>query len=209
MRSQLDHLVVACGDLDQGAAWIEKQLGVTPQPGGKHALMGTQNRLLRLGARVYLELIAIDPEASATRRRWFDLDDPIVRRRAQEKPFLLTWVAATANIVEAVVQVPELGEPIAASRNQFAWRITVPDDGRLRFSGVLPSVIEWQGEAHPCDLLEDRGGELIELRLSHPAATSILPMFRSLRIAGAVELRPGPIAMVARIRTPRGEVELS
>lgn len=209
MRCQLDHLVVACGDLDQGAAWIEKQLGVAPQPGGKHTLMGTHNRLLRLGARAYLELIAIDPEASAARRRWFDLDDPMVRKRAQERPFLLTWVAATTNIVEAVVQVPELGEVISASRNQLAWRITVPDDGRLRFSGVLPSVIEWQGDAHPCDSLEDRGSALIELRLSHPAATSILPMFRSLRIAGAVELRPGPIELVARMRTPRGDIELS
>jgi hypothetical protein len=208
MRSQLDHLVVACGDLDQGAAWLEQQLGVEPQPGGKHTLMGTHNRLLRLGARAYLELIAIDPDGSASRPRWFDLDDPTVRRRAREQPFLLTWVAATTHIVEAVVQVPELGEVISASRNQLAWRITVPDDGRLQFSGVLPSVIEWEGESHACDLLQDRGCALIELRLSHPAATSILPMFRSLRIAGAVELRPGPIALTARVRTPRGETEL-
>jgi len=208
MRSQIDHLVVACGDLDQGAAWIAQQLGVTSQPGGKHTLMGTHNRLLRLGARAYLELIAIDPDASVSRRRWFDLDAPTVRRRAEEQPFLLTWVVATTNVVEAVVRVAELGEVISASRDQLAWRITVPDDGRLQFSGVLPSVIEWEGASHPCDSLEDRGCALIELRLSHPAATSILPMFRSLRITGAVELRPGPIALTARIRTPAGETEL-
>lgn len=208
MRSGIDHLVVVCADLDQGAAWVEARLGVQPQPGGKHALMGTHNRLLRLGQRCYLELIALDPDATALRRRWFDLDDPVVQRRARERPFLLTWVAATGSIVEAAVQVPELGEIIAAARNQLTWRITVRDDGRLNFSGVLPAVIEWDGDAHPCDMLEDRGCELLELRLSHPAATSIVPMFRSLRLAGAIELRPGPIELAARIRTPRGEVVL-
>jgi hypothetical protein len=208
MRSHIDHLVVACGDLEQGAAWLERELGVAPQPGGRHALMGTHNRLLRLGERSYLELIAIDPEASAARPRWFDLDNPAVQRRARAQPFLLTWVAATTDIVEAVVQVPELGEVVCASRNQFAWRITVPADGRLQFSGVLPSVIEWEGDAHPWDVLDDRGCELVELRLSHPAATSIVPIFRSLRLAGAVELAAGPIALQARLRTPGGPVEL-
>lgn len=208
MRSGIDHLVVVCADLDQGAAWVEARLGVQPQPGGKHALMGTHNRLLRLGQRCYLELIALDPNATALRPRWFDLDDPAVQRRARERPFLLTWVAATGSIVEAAVQVPELGEIIAAARNHLSWRITVRDDGHLNFSGVLPAVIEWDGDAHPCDMLEDRGCELLELRLSHPAATSIVPMFRSLRLAGAIELRPGPIELAARILTPRGEVVL-
>ncbi|MGE5336952.1 MAG: VOC family protein [Gemmatimonadota bacterium] len=208
MRSHLDHLVVACGDLDQGAAWLEQQLGVASQPGGKHALMGTHNRLLKLGARSYLELIAVDPHAAATRPRWFALDDPAIRGRARERPYLLTWVASTTRIVEAVVQLPELGEVISASRSGFAWRITVPDDGRLNFSGVLPTVIEWEGDAHPCDVLVDSGCELLELRLSHPAASSIVPMFRSLRLGGAVELRPGPIELAARVRTPRGEVVL-
>lgn len=208
MRSHIDHLVVACADLDQGAAWLQQQLGAEAQPGGKHALMGTHNRLLKLGARSYLELIALDPEATAARPRWFALDDAAVRRRAREQPFLLSWVASTTDIVEAVAQLPELGEVIAASRNQFSWRITVPDDGRLNFSGVLPTVIEWDGDAHPCDVLPDSSCELLELRLSHPAASSIVPMFRALRLAGAVQLRPGPIELVARIRTRHGEVEL-
>lgn len=209
MRSGIDHLVVVCAGLDQGAAWVEARLGVQPQPGGKHALMGTHNRLLRLGQRCYLELIALDPDAAASRPRWFDLDDPAVQRRASERPFLLTWVAATGSIVEAAVQVPELGEIIAAARNQLTWRIAVRDDGHLNFSGVLPAVIEWDGDAHPCDMLEDRGCELLELRLSHPAAASIVPMFRSLRLAGAIELRPGLIELAARIRTPRGEIVLN
>jgi len=209
MRAEIDHLVVACADLVQGADWLSDQLGVELARGGKHARMGTHNRLLKLGARRYLELIAIDPDAPPpTRTRWFDLDRAAVQQRARKQPFLLTWVAVTTDLVEAVIQVPELGEVIDLSRNQFAWRITVPDDGRLNFSGVLPTLIQWDGEAHPGDALEDQGCELIELRLSHPAATSIVPMFRALRLAGPIDLRPGPIGLAARLRTPGGEVEL-
>ncbi|HEY3555130.1 MAG TPA: VOC family protein, partial [Casimicrobiaceae bacterium] len=70
----LDHLVVAATSLDAGADWIEARLGVRPVPGGKHATMGTHNALVGLGPGAYLEVIAIDPQASApARARWFDL----------------------------------------------------------------------------------------------------------------------------------------
>ena len=78
LRCEIDHLIVACGDLGQGAAWLEARLGEAPQLGGKHALMGTHNMLLRLGARIYLELIAIDPDAPAPQR-------PEARRRRRPK----------------------------------------------------------------------------------------------------------------------------
>lgn len=208
LRSGLDHLVVACADLDQGSAWAVDALGAEPQPGGQHAAMGTHNRLLKLGPRVYLELLAIDPNAAAlSHPRWFSLDDPGVRARAARSPFLLAWVASTTDIVEAVTRVPALGEPRAFTRNAYAWRLTVTEDGVLPFGGVLPAAIEWSG-AHPCDALEERGCALIELRLSHPAATSVLPLFRELRIAGPLQLKPGPKSLCAVLRTPRGEVEL-
>jgi catechol 2,3-dioxygenase-like lactoylglutathione lyase family enzyme len=70
-----DHLVLAARDLDAGAAWLESLLGVKLAQGGKHARMGTHNRLLGLGDNFYLELIAIDPDAVAPGRpRWFGLD---------------------------------------------------------------------------------------------------------------------------------------
>ncbi|MBL8477737.1 MAG: VOC family protein, partial [Sterolibacteriaceae bacterium] len=92
-----DHLVLAARDLDAGAAWLERQLGATLTGGGKHARMGTHNRLLKLGERFYLELIAIDPQASPPGRpRWFDLDRlelPV------DRPRLIHWVARSDDIV--------------------------------------------------------------------------------------------------------------
>jgi hypothetical protein len=37
--------VVVAASLEQGVQWCERVLGITPGPGGEHALMGTHNRL--------------------------------------------------------------------------------------------------------------------------------------------------------------------
>jgi hypothetical protein len=50
---QLDHLVIAAATLEEGVAWCEATLGVTPGPGGKHPLMGTHNRLLSIATAVF------------------------------------------------------------------------------------------------------------------------------------------------------------
>lgn len=209
MRTEIDHLVIACAELDQGGSWLRQHLGVEPQPGGKHATMGTHNRLLRLGPHVYLELIAIDPEGETpSRPRWFDLDRDDVRARAAQAPFLIAWVARCDDIVEAITRVPALGEAVAFTRDQFAWRFALREDGALQFGGVLPPVIQWDSDAHPADGLEDRGCALVSLALSHPAASSVLPLFRKLRITGPVELQAGPSSLIANVRTPGGVVEL-
>lgn len=176
--------------------------------------MGTHNHLLKLGSRCYLELIAIDPDGAAPARpRWFALDDPALRARAAEAPFLHTWVAATDDLVDAVRRVPLLGGIQPFTRNQFAWCFTLTDDGALPFDGLLPALIQWaanaEGEApHPTDVLEDRGCELVSLELTHPQADALLPLYRALRITGPVNLAAGAHSIGARLRTPRGEVLL-
>ncbi|MBC7940386.1 MAG: VOC family protein, partial [Chitinophagaceae bacterium] len=93
----VDHLVVAATSLDQGVAWCEATLGVTPGPGGKHALMGTHNRLLKISTETFpncfLEIIAIDPDAPPPgRARWFGLDGLDL----SSGPRLVTFVARTS-----------------------------------------------------------------------------------------------------------------
>ena len=72
MTTEVDHLVIAADSLEQGSAWCERTLGAKPVAGGRHALMGTHNLLLQLSStafeRVYLEIIAIDPDAPAPGR---------------------------------------------------------------------------------------------------------------------------------------------
>ncbi|MGE5835340.1 MAG: VOC family protein [Acidobacteriota bacterium] len=207
MPCEFDHLVVACADLDLGAAWFRRLLGVEVSPGGKHATMGTHNRLLRLGARRYLELLAIDPDAPPPGRpRWFALDTDAIRERAAREPFALTWVARTEDVDATVARVPSLGQALPFTRGPYRWRLTVPADGSLLIDGVIPAVIEWNG-AHPADALPDSGCEWSGLSLAHPRALEMQPVFRALEITGPIELVTGPVEIRPQIQGPSGAVQ--
>ena len=209
LSCRIDHLVLACADLAQGGAYVREWLGVEAQAGGQHVLMGTHNALLKLGPRTYLELIAIDPEGLPQRPRWFGLDTPAVRERTAYGPFLLTWAASCSDVVAAAALDHGFGEVIAASRGAFSWRITVPADGSLVGEGIVPTLIQWEGAAHPGDGLAERGCALLELVLQHPQATAIRPLFDRLNLTGPVRLQAGAAEITARIGTPRGVVDLN
>lgn len=169
---ELDHLVVGALTLDQGVAWCERVLGLSPAPGGSHALMGTHNRLLNISSpaypRCYLEIIAIDPAAPGPvgRARWFDLDQPSLQQalRAQG-PGLIHWVARVGQMDAALAQMRsegvDAGEPVAAERGDLRWRIALRQDGRRLCREGLPTLIEWApGGPHPADRLPASGVSL-------------------------------------------------
>ncbi len=204
---EFDHLIVGAHTLEQGAAFVEDLLGVAPQAGGRHLVMGTHNRVLRLGVRAYLEIIAIDPAGEApSRPRWFGLDDEKLRARLREGPRLLTWAARTTNIdaaLEHAQKTPGVIHPM--SRGDYTWRITIPDDGALIGGGLMPALIQWDCAAHPADKLEDRGCEFLKISGHHPAAAEIAATLAALGLAQTVTLAPaGEARMSATIRGPRG-----
>jgi len=211
--TQVDHLVVAARTLDEGAAWCEATLGVTPQPGGKHPLMGTHNRLLHIASapfeRAYLEIIAIDPEAPAPgRTRWFDLDDtPLQAALTQRGPQLIHWVARCHDLRAQLVSLAALGidrgEAVRAERGTLRWQISVRPDGQRLCDGALPTLIEW-GEHHPCEQLAASNVQLQSLRVEGlPAGAE-----QALLTAGVIHA-PGPFGGIeATLSTPRGTVQL-
>ena len=174
---ELDHLVVAARTLDEGAAWIEDRLGARPVAGGRHAAMGTHNRLLSLGPAAYLEVIAIDPEAPHPGRpRWFSLDTPAMAQRLARGPALIHWVARTRDLAAAA---PADTEILEMQRGDFRWRIAVPRDGLLREEGAQPTLIQWLG-ASPAALLPDAGVRLQQLFVRE-AGTSGPPLRAALQ----------------------------
>ncbi|MGZ3285364.1 MAG: VOC family protein [Xanthobacteraceae bacterium] len=126
----LDHLTVAALTLNDGVEHVRRSLGVVMPPGGAHPLMGTHNHLMRLGDGVFLEVIAPDFTVTPQRRRWFALDDPAMRRSLEGSPRLVTWVVRTADLRQALAQVPGAqGDPVSVTRGTLSWRISVPADG--------------------------------------------------------------------------------
>jgi len=216
--TEIDHLVIAAHDLAQGVRWCEQTLGVTPGPGGRHPLMSTHNRLLKLDAgpahpRAYLEIIAIDPEAPPPgRARWFGLDDAALQARLREAPRLVHWVAGTRRLdaLRAALQAAgaEVGEPVQANRETPAgllqWRITVRADGTPACRGALPTLIEWPGR-HPADAMPASGITLESLMLRGLAPAAM----EALQAPGVAFAEGGGAAVEAVLRTPRGTVQLS
>lgn len=202
----IDHLVIAARTLDEGAAWVRERLGVDPVPGGRHDLMGTHNRLLALGSGRYLEVIAIDPASPApSRTRWFSLDAPAMAERLARGPALVHWVARTSDIEQAAARLPyPAGDILELSRGEFRWRITVPADGALAAGGAFPTLIEWQGTAHPAQVLPDSGCVLERLLL--PDLPDLLKI--GLDPAEPVWVHGAESGLVAHVGTPEGLREI-
>ena len=217
LRVAPDHIVVAARTLEEGADWCLGTLGVAAGPGGRHALMGTHNRIVSLAGPAfpdcYLEIIAIDPDAPAPpRRRWFDLDSPRLQAAIAERPRLVHWVARAGALDAALLALRaaghDPGEPVAAERMTTAgplrWRITLRDDGARPAAGAVPLLIEWRS-AHPCRSLPASHVALEALHLGGIAPE----LAAALAGAGEPSVEGEAPALVVTLATPRGRVELA
>lgn len=206
-----DHLVFATRNLERGAAWLEDRLGVALQPGGRHARMGTHNKLLGLGEGLYLELIAVDPQAAPPGRpRWFGMDRP---EAFADRPRLIHWVARCDDIEPRAAACTEpLGDVLPMERGDFRWRITVPADGHLPGNGLVPSLIQWDGAEHPARRLPDEGCRLMKLEGFHPEPGRVGAALARLGLASRLDVHPSAgdeaAQLVAYVRTAKGLVEL-
>ena len=210
MTTTLDHLVLGTSDLAKGAAWLERYFGVVLSPVGTHVRMGTHNRLLSLGPSSYLELIAIDPGGQQPfMKRWFGLDTTDVRERIAVRPRLLGWVASTKDIEALSLKTGGLlGGIHQMSRNDFNWRITIPDDGYPVEAGLIPTFIQWDSPVHPCERLPDQGCHFEWMEAAHPNPGKVAYLLGELGVENAMKLTPTPpysgMTMCAYIRTPDG-----
>lgn len=203
--TMFDHLVIGAATLEQGLAYIAEKLGVKPPFGGKHPLMGTHNRLMRLGDDCFLEIIAIDPEAKRPLHpRWFGLDDPHVRSSLVQSPRLLTWVVNCEDITATLSNpVMSFGSPQPLSRGDLRWYFGVPDDGRLLAGGMLPYIISWQTESHPAAGMSDQGCSLKKLKIHTPVQDWTLQQLEDINARDLVE-----VELVDEMSTPFLEAEI-
>ncbi len=197
----LDHVAIAAESLAEGAAHVEEALGVGLSDIGVHDRMGTHNRLLSLGPGLYLEVIAVNPDAEPpAQARWFDLDN------FAGHPRLTNWIARTDDLAAALDKAPPgMGAPIAFVRGDYLWQMAVPPDGKLPFDGAAPALIEWESALHPAERLPDRGCRLLRLTVEHPGAEALLDAYPDLGKIDRVRIEVGPEKRLwAEIETPAG-----
>jgi len=201
-----DHVQLACNDLDQGIAFVEKKTGVKAAFGGVHPGRGSRNALLKLGERRYLEILAPDPaqDRSLDVRGLYKI----------ESPRLLEWVAHVDDLdplIRALAAAHIETKPIfPRSRKRpdgklLRWRALNLKDNR---SGMLPFFIEWSADsAHPASD-SPPGCELTSFTVSDPDPESLRATFRTLQLEDVpVEAGPRP-RLKAAIKGPKGTLEI-
>ena len=225
--SQIDHLVIAANTLEEGVAWCESTLGITPGPGGEHPLMGSHNRLFSIASTnyptAYFEIIAINKEAEKRgygagiqdKKRWFDFDNEVLQLRLKKNgPQLIHFVASTPEALPAIKKLASLGIDrgglLTASRmtpqGLLSWKITVRADGQRLMHGTLPTLIEW-GDIHPADHLVASGVILQSLTASLPNTSQLRAACDAIDLQGFTVME-GPPNLIATLQTPRGLVAL-
>lgn len=144
----LDHILLGCSDLDRGTDLVHQRTGVRATFGGVHPGVGTQNALVSLGERRYLEIIAPDPKQPGV------TDFRGLRKLAD--PRLVAWAAHPGDIQAFANRLTQQGIAITGPQPGYrkrsdgrvlTWKIVALQDDS---SGLLPFFIEWSADSvHP------------------------------------------------------------
>lgn len=201
----IDHLIYAHPDLDAAVDALQGRFGVVAAGGGKHPGRGTHNKVLALGPRTYLELIAPDPSQPApSTPRPYGVEG--ITRGG-----LVGWAVAVEDIdaarADACSHGFDPGQVMEGQREDstgrlLRWRAT----GNAQQAGPIPFLINWGDTPHPA--ADAPVGLLMKsVHLEHPEPTRLRTALVAMGIDVEV-LRAPRLALVARIDSPNGEREL-
>ena len=107
MANGIDHLVIAVADPDAAASELTEAVGLAFTGGGRHAGLGTFNRIAFLGD-AYLELMGVDDPAAA--ERW-EIGAAALRALERGGGFA-TWALAEPSLRAAVSRLQANGSRI-------------------------------------------------------------------------------------------------
>jgi len=196
---KLDHIAIAAETLEEGRAYVESALGVDLQPGGQHGHYGTHNMLLGQEDGLYLEVIAVDPDApKPDYPRWFDLD------RFSGTPRIGNWICRSDDVVATVADLPQAGTPVALSRGIVRWTMAVPPNGQLPYDNCFPALMQWQSSPTPPEVLPASGCRLTRLVIRHPDASQLNTDLAAYLDDPRVVYEVGSAGIIAHFDTPSG-----
>lgn len=147
LLDKIDHIVLAVPDLDHGIAYITGLTGAAPSIGGRHPQHGTQNAILSLGPKCYLEILSTDPSnTDAQTPRWMAVDQI-------QAPTITRWCVRSSDLKrEAKIIEKQIlkGNRITKSGAHLRWEMTDPLSSPI--VDTIPFLIDWTGShSHPAD----------------------------------------------------------
>tara|TARA_B100001123_G_scaffold398916_1_gene483397 strand:+ start:6125 stop:6856 length:732 start_codon:yes stop_codon:yes gene_type:complete len=204
----VDHIIWAVSDLDEGIAYLQKKTSIRSIIGGVHPGRGTRNALISLGKHSYLEIISIDPRQPNIKSRFTEIIKNLT------EPQVIGWAAKTLDIaaVEKSIRAaniemtgPELGSRKKPDGRMLSWKtINVMGHDSI----IVPFIIEWDKKSTHPSQDSPKGASLLTLQLGHPAPKKVNRFFNAmgLSIRAVKERKP---KITAIIDSPKGQVVLS
>ena len=204
--SLLDHILLGASDLERGIAFVEQHTRVRAAFGGVHPGRGTQNALLSLGERRYLEIIAPDPKQSS-------VEQYSVITQLKE-PRLIGWAAHRDDLEKFAEQLRQEGiefeGPQAGSRQRpdgkvLHWKaLRLKDD----HGGLLPFFIEWSPDSIHPSVDAPKGCTLTRFEATTPEAKDLRYAVSRLQLDLHVRTLDHP-SLLASMSSPKGQFSLS
>ena len=205
--SLLDHILLGTPELQAGIEFVEKRTGVRAAFGGVHPGRGTQNALLSLGERRYLEIIAPDPAQPG-------MNNPIASDlHALTEPRLIGWAAHPGSVSAFAEKLRAAGitfdGPTPGSRKRpdgqlLKWQIVSLADTS---SGLLPFFIEWgQDSVHP-SVDAPKGCSLLSFAAETPDPEKLASTLKRLNLNLPVKQAERP-RLHAIISGPKGILDV-
>lgn len=203
----VDHIMVAVDSLERGIELLRQATGVTATFGGTHPGRGTQNALIALGPRTYLELLApnpADPERGAEQ----------VANYASFRELTPTGWAAQSMDAEAMgaafaarglaVGSVAAGSRVTTAGDTMRWATLAPwPEGVDR--SVLPFFIEWVAPTpHPATVTPT-GCTLTGILVRTPEADTVRTLLQSAELMVEVE-RADSSGLRFELACPTGRV---
>src|SRR6266404_1302288 len=206
LPEELDHILLGSADLQGGIAFVEQHTGVRATFGGVHPGRGTQNALLPLGERRYLEITAPDPAQPGAK-------NPLASNlHSLAEPRLVGWAAHPGSISAFAEKLRAAGikfdGPTPGSRKRpdgqlLKWQtVSLADTD----SGLLPFFIEWsQGSAHP-SVDAPKGCSLLSFTAEAPDPEKLTATLKTLNLGLPVKKGEQP-RLHAVISGPKGKLD--
>jgi hypothetical protein len=201
---QIDHVIVAIGDLEAGMDRFEELTGVRPVFGGEHPGRGTRNALVALGPRVYLELLAPQEGVDSVE------DAPGLTELTELTPW--GWAASTTDLDATSALLQDRGytvsDPMPGSRATPDGRLLEWRTGGADEAATLggPFLIEWTADSpHPATT-SPAGCELQAFTVLTPDGEALGDFLRTLELledVSAVQQAEGGYEIT--LRCPAGE----
>ena len=203
----LDHILLGSPDLQAGIEFVEQHTGVRAAFGGVHPGRGTQNALLSLGERRYLEIIAPDPAQPGVK-------NPIASNlHSLTEPQLIGWAAHPGSVTAFAEKLRVAGikcdGPTQGSRKRpdgqfLKWQIVSLADTA---SGLLPFFIEWsQDSVHP-SIDAPKGCRLLSFAAETPDPEKLVSILKTLSLDLPVKQAERP-RLHAIISGPKGNLDI-